>query len=602
MASDTSLVFNLLAKDHVSPELAKISGSFASLGARIKSFAMLAAGGFAGLAIVGQIRGVIAAASDLSEAQNKIQVLFGEDTAAVQRWASSAANSMGMSTLAATDAAATMGVFGKSAGLTGQDLVKFSTQMAGLSSDFASFYNTSPEDAMQAIGAALRGESEPIRRYGILLDDATLRQRALTLGIVDSTKNALTPQQRVLAAQAEILAQSSAAQGDFARTSGGLANQQRILAAQITNVKAELGAYLLPIAVKLASFFTGTLIPVVGNLIELFVFGWKNGTDEFAGGAQQVGAAAHMIWDVLQNKVWPVIHDQLWPVIRDQLWPALQDTVLTIRDFVGWLARGSSGAQVVRAVLVGLTAAFIAWKIAVIAVSVATKIAAIGQWLWNVAMYANPIGLIILAVIALVAAIFYLWTHSEGFRNFFIGLWEHIWGFLKAVGAWFAGPFVDFFTNAWDNIVRGFTMVKDFVVGGFNFWVDFVRSLPGRIADAAVGMWNGLVYSFKSAVNWLIRLWNNFSLTLGGGSIFGMDIPSITLNTPDIPYLDTGGTILRTGLAVVHQGETVLPAGRGGGTEVHFSGDVDSAFATAFMKLVRTGRIRIAAGAVVNRP
>ena len=89
----------------------------------------------------------------------------------------------------------------------------------------ASFKNTSPEEAITAIGAALRGESEPIRRYGVLLDEATLKHRALALGIISTTDQALTPQQKVLAATAEIYRQTGDIQGDFTRTSEGLANR-----------------------------------------------------------------------------------------------------------------------------------------------------------------------------------------------------------------------------------------------------------------------------------------------------------------------------------------------------------------------------------------
>jgi hypothetical protein len=58
-----------------------------------------------------------------------------------------------------------------------------------------------PPEAHAAIGAALRGESEPIRNYGVLLDDATMRQKAFELGLTSSTKNALLPQTKVLAVQ-----------------------------------------------------------------------------------------------------------------------------------------------------------------------------------------------------------------------------------------------------------------------------------------------------------------------------------------------------------------------------------------------------------------
>ena len=83
----------------------------------------------------------------------------------------------------ALDAAATFATFGGAAGLAGDDLVNFSTGFVGLASDMASFNNTTPEQAIQAIGAALRGEAEPMRQYGVLLDDATLRQKALELGL-----------------------------------------------------------------------------------------------------------------------------------------------------------------------------------------------------------------------------------------------------------------------------------------------------------------------------------------------------------------------------------------------------------------------------------
>lgn len=197
----------------------------------------------------------VTAASDLNETLSKSEVLFGDNAKSVQAWADNAALAFGQSKQQALDAAATFATFGKAAGLTGQDLESFATDFVGLSSDLASFNNTTPEQAIQAIGAALRGESEPLRAYGVLLDDASMRQKALELGIIDNIKNALTPQQKVLAAQALIYEQTSAAQGDFARTSDGLANQQRILDAQMENLKATIGQALLPVVLALVSTF-----------------------------------------------------------------------------------------------------------------------------------------------------------------------------------------------------------------------------------------------------------------------------------------------------------------------------------------------------------
>jgi hypothetical protein len=125
-----------------------------------------------------------------------------------------------------------------------------------------------PEDAIQAIGAALRGEAEPIRRYGILLNDATLKNEALALGLIKTTKEALSPANKVLAAQAAIYKQTADAQGDFARTSDGLANSQRILAANIEDVKITLGESLLPVALKFSDFLKKNLVPALRGLVD----------------------------------------------------------------------------------------------------------------------------------------------------------------------------------------------------------------------------------------------------------------------------------------------------------------------------------------------
>ena len=214
--------------------------------------------------------GSIAAASNMNESYNKVQQIFGSSYDSIIGWSKTAATTVGLSQQAALDAASSFGVFGAAAGLTGNDLAKFGEDNTQLAADMASFYNTSVPDAVQAISAALRGETEPIRRYGVLIDDMSMRQEALTLGIVSTTKKALTPQQRVLAAQSLIMKQTSKAQGDFERTSGGLANQQRILAAQVENAQIQLGTLFLPVVTKVMAFLNTTGMAVLTDVIEKF--------------------------------------------------------------------------------------------------------------------------------------------------------------------------------------------------------------------------------------------------------------------------------------------------------------------------------------------
>lgn len=277
------------AADNVGKEINQIPRSTQAAGAKINTFTKGVTGQFAQIgasagalgAAIGVAFGVeqiiqfgkaaITAASDLGEVESKVNQIFGSGSSAVKSFADNAANSFGQSKKSALDGAATFGIFGKAAGLTGNELAKFSTDFVGLSSDLASFNNTTPEEAILAIGAALRGEAEPIRRYGVLLDDATLRQQALELGIIKTTKEALTPQQKVLAAQAAIYKQTAVAQGDFARTSGQLANQQRILTANFENFQAQIGQGLLPIVNDLVaglnSLFQGEIEDGIRKLV-----------------------------------------------------------------------------------------------------------------------------------------------------------------------------------------------------------------------------------------------------------------------------------------------------------------------------------------------
>jgi hypothetical protein len=209
----------------------------------------------------------ISIASDLSETRSAIEQVFGaESLSALNSWADGSATAIGQSELAALQAAQSFGVYGQAAGLAGGDLVTFSTDLATLGGDLASFFGGSPEDAIYAIGAGLRGESEPLRKYGVLLDDATLKARAMSMGIFDGV-GSLTAQQRVLAAQAEIMSQAAIASGDFERTSGSLANQQRTLAANFENSKAALGEALLPAMTQLVTFANTTLVPMLNTLV-----------------------------------------------------------------------------------------------------------------------------------------------------------------------------------------------------------------------------------------------------------------------------------------------------------------------------------------------
>ena len=216
------------------------AGVFASLGASaVRAFAD------ATRAVADFAIDSVKAASSFNETTAAVEQVFGDSAKQLEDFSKTASNTMGQSRTQFLGAAKNFGIFGKAAGLADDANADFSQNLAILATDLASFNNTSVDEAITAIGAGLRGENEPLRRFGVLLDDATLKARAMEMGIYDGN-GSLTAQQKVLAANAEIFAQTSTQQGDFARTSEGVANATRTLTAEWDDMQTVVGQALLP--------------------------------------------------------------------------------------------------------------------------------------------------------------------------------------------------------------------------------------------------------------------------------------------------------------------------------------------------------------------
>lgn len=235
----------------------------------------------------------------------------------------------------------------------------------------------------------------------------------------------------------------------------------------------------------------------------------------------------------------------------------------------------------------------VAVRVATMAMAVATRVWAATQWLLNVAMTANPIGLIIAAVVALIAVIVLVATKTKFFQT----IWAAVWGFMKGVGAWFAGPFANFFVNAWAKIIASLARAKSQFLG----FINFVKSAPGKMASALRNMFAPLWNGFRGFINKIIGGWNRLSFGIPGFKFAGISVPGISVGTPDIPYLAKGGNITRSGAAVVGErgpelvslsrGAQVTPLGRGRDGGVVITIDPrggDSELARMIAKMLRT--------------
>lgn len=224
-----------------------------SVGRLSSSLTSVGAGAVAaGATVASGLAVAVKSASDLGESSNKAAVIFGKSFGQIEEFASGAATNLGQSKRAALDAVSTFGQFGKAAGLTSGNLTSFATTLTKAASGIASFNNVSTDEAVLALGAALRGENEPIRKFGVLLDDATLRAEAFKQGLTKDLKASLTPQQKALAAYGQILTQAADQIDDFNRTSDSLPNRQKTIGAQFEDLKAKIGESAIPAFEKLA--------------------------------------------------------------------------------------------------------------------------------------------------------------------------------------------------------------------------------------------------------------------------------------------------------------------------------------------------------------
>lgn len=190
---------------------------------------------------------MVKAASDLNETMNKIDVAFADQAKTVKDWAKSSINSMGLAEQSALDAAALFGDMSTAMGLTTIEAKDMSTGLVQLGADMASFKNVSFERAQTALAGVYTGETEALKGLGIVMTETNLEAFAMSQGITKNIKD-MTQAEKVQLRYAYVMSVTKNAQGDFARTSDGTANQIRITTERFKDLSASLGQELLPYA------------------------------------------------------------------------------------------------------------------------------------------------------------------------------------------------------------------------------------------------------------------------------------------------------------------------------------------------------------------
>jgi len=240
--------------------------------------------GIVALGIGKVIKDSIQLGMDAIESDNLFEVSLGNMADSVRDWSEEVGNALGLSATEMRKNVGTIYNMTTSMGLAEDNALKMSKGVTLLANDMASFYNLSTDEAFSKINAGLTGETEPLKRLGILVDENTIKQVAYQQGIAE-TGTELTQQQKVLARYCAILQQTGNAQGDLARTLDSPSNQLRQLKSQVQQLGITFGSFFMPIlqaVIPYITAFTKVITYALNSLSKLLGLKSTSASDETA--------------------------------------------------------------------------------------------------------------------------------------------------------------------------------------------------------------------------------------------------------------------------------------------------------------------------------
>ena len=226
----------------------------------------------------GKLKDAIDISSQLTEVQNVVSTTFGEYSGLVDQMASTSITELGMSELTVKQIASRYQAMGSAMGFARGEMADMSLELTRLAADMASFYNVEQKDVAEDLAAIFTGETRPLRTYGIDLTQATLAEWAMKQGL-DANIQSMSQAEKAMLRYQYVMANTTAAQGDFAKTSNTWANQTRILAQNFQSLGSIIGGVLINAFKPLVSGLNSVMSAVISTAETIAnalgaIFGW----------------------------------------------------------------------------------------------------------------------------------------------------------------------------------------------------------------------------------------------------------------------------------------------------------------------------------------
>lgn len=239
--------------------------------------------GVAGAALIKFGTDSVKAASDAQQSLGATEAVFGKYADTVIKRSEQAAKSIGLSANEYRELSNVTGAMLKSSGMPLKKVAGLTDDLNKRAADMAATFGGDTSEAVSAIGSLLRGEADPIEKYGVSIKQSDVNARLAAKGL-DKLKGSARKQAEQQERVALLMEQTNDAAGQFGRESGTLAGQQQRLAAQFENVKAKVGTLLLPILTRLAEYANTTLIPALERMVSWL----SDHRDDFAAVGREV--------------------------------------------------------------------------------------------------------------------------------------------------------------------------------------------------------------------------------------------------------------------------------------------------------------------------
>lgn len=422
-------------------------------------------------------------AGDLEQSAGAIDTVFKGSSDQMKKFSDSAATDVGLTKNEFNELGTLIGTQLKNGGTAMDQLAPKTNNLIGLGADLSSMFGGTSKDAVAALSSALKGERDPIEKYGVSLNQAKIDAEAAALGF-KKTGGALSTEANQAATLSLIMKQTSDAHGNFAKESNTLQGQQQRASATWANITTTIGGLFLPIITKVFGFINTNVLPVISNLVNSLGSGGMGGAFEMLGPA--IGAVLtvlnpmSLVWQALLPLLPQIIG--MFQTLAGAILPALTQVFSAVIPVISSVI--STIAPLIAQIISALIPAFMTLITGVVPPLVSalgTIIAAILPLVSTIVSILVPV---IQALLPVVVSVF----------NIIADVITNVMGIVQGIIKTVTG----IITGDWDMAFEG---LKDITSAGLDLVMDLIGGIPDLIDSIFSGAGDLLIGAGKAILD-----------------------------------------------------------------------------------------------------